>query len=494
MRSHSLEKSGNVELSAVALVTSNSYSYQLVSRRKSLVAMVSASSYHEQRLKPWKPSIQRTFVFTNVSLVDVEAGVIHENTTVKLSGGRIENIKLHSRTNDDVDPSSFSDVETRVDFRGKYLCPGLFDCHVHIVAVPGEREWQDTKSLNPTASAYRHAYVCQQMLDRGFTTVRDCGGASLALKQSIEDGLIQGPRLFIAGNFLSQTGGHGDTRGSHDHSNIECCGGGSSNFPSFICDGVPECLRAARENIRTGSDFIKIMGGGGVCSPTDRIDNVQFTSEEISAITTVAKNSQTYVTSHAYTPQSIRQAMENGVMGIEHGNMIDKETAELMAEKGAYLTPTLVTYTAMGDEKFAGYMPAESMEKNAEVYVAGLKGLKIAADAGVNICYGSDLLGHLGVTQLNEFTIRSQVLPPLAILRSATITPAKMMRQERFLGQIKQGFAADVLVLNANPLDDINILANPENHLLAVIKDGRVCMSRWTLLDQDVQRQRPYIE
>ncbi|PVH70979.1 amidohydrolase [Cadophora sp. DSE1049] len=456
--------------------------------------MGSASRYLEHRLKPWKPLVQRTFVFTNVNLVDVEAGVIHENVTIKLSGGRIEDIKLHSNTNGDAGPHSLSDLETRIDFRGKYLCPGLFDCHVHIIAVPGEREWQDTKSLNPTTSAYRQAYVCEQMLDRGFTTVRDCGGASLALKQSIEDGLIQGPRLFIAGGFLSQTGGHGDTRGSHDHSNIECCGGGSSNFPSFICDGVPECLRAARENIRTGSDFIKIMGGGGVCSPTDRIGNVQFTSEEITAITTVAKNSHTYVTSHAYTPQSIRQAMENGVLGIEHGNLIDKETADLMAAKGAYLTPTLVTYTAMGDEGFAGYMPAESMEKNAEVYVAGLQGLKIAADTGVNICYGSDLLGHLGVCQLEEFTIRSQVLPPLAILQSATITPAKMMGQEKFLGQIKQGFAADMLVLNANPLDDITILAQPEKHLLAVIKDGRVCMSRWKLLDQDIQRLRPNIE
>ncbi|KAI4677906.1 uncharacterized protein J4E84_008851 [Alternaria hordeiaustralica] len=186
--------------------------------------------------------------------------------------------------------------------------------------------------------------------------------------------------------------------------------------------------------------------------------------------------------------------MENGVMGIEHGNMIDKETAELMAQKGAYLTPTLVTYTAMGDEKFAGYMPAESMEKNAEVYVAGLRGLKIAADAGVNICYGSDLLGHLGVRQLDEFTIRSKVLPPLAILRSATITPAKMMRQEHFLGQIKQGFAADLLILNANPLEDISVLAQPERNLLAVIKDGRVCTSRWSLLDEDAHEVRPFIE
>ncbi|KAI2486837.1 Amidohydrolase [Pyrenophora tritici-repentis] len=456
--------------------------------------MVSASLYREQLQKPWKPSGQKIYVFTNVNLVDVEAGVIHENSTVTLSGGRIEDIRLQSHTNGDIAAHTSSDAATRVDFGGKYLCPGLFDCHVHIIAVPGEREWQDTKNLNLTASAYRHAYVCQQMLDRGFTAVRDCGGASLALKQSIEDSLIQGPRLFIAGAFLSQTGGHGDTRGSHDHSNIECCGGGSSNFPSFICDGAPECLRAARENIRTGSDFLKIMGGGGVCSPTDRIDNVQFTSEEIRAITTVAKNSQTFVTSHAYTPQSIRQAMENGALGIEHGSLIDEETAELMAEKGAYLTPTLVTYTAMGEEKFAGYMPAESMEKNAQVYAAGLQGLKIAADAGVNICYGSDLLGHLGMNQLNEFTIRSQVLPPLAILQSATITPAKMMGQDKFLGQIKEGFAADLLVLNANPLEDITILAQPEKHLLAVIKDGRVCMSRWRSLDQDVHKVRAYIE
>lgn len=201
------------------------------------------------------------------------------------------------------------------------------------------------------------------MLDRGFTTVRDCEGVSLALKQAIQEGIIQGPRLFIARPFLSQTGGHGDTRGAHDKSVIKCCGGGTLNFPSHICDGVPECLRSARENVRTGSDFLKIMGGGGVCSPTDRIDNIQFTDEEVRTITTVAKNCQMYVTSHAYTPASINQAINNGVLGIEHGNLIDKETAELMAAKGAYLTPTLITYSAMARDKHSGYIPRESMGK-----------------------------------------------------------------------------------------------------------------------------------
>lgn len=332
------------------------------------------------------------------------------------------------------------------------------------------------------------------MLSRGFTTVRDCGGATLALKQSIQEGLILGPRLFIAGAFLSQTGGHGDTRGAHDHTSIECCNGGSENFPSFIVDGVSECLRAARENIRTGADFLKIMGGGGVCSPTDRIDNVQFTAEEVRAITTVARNSQTYATSHAYTPASIRQAIENGVMGIEHGNLIDEETAQLMAKKGAYLTPTLVTYSAMANEKFAGYMPAESMTKNSEVFVAGLKGLKIAADAGVKICYGSDLLGHLGSAQAWEFAIRSEVLDDLAILRSATVTPAEMMGRAGDLGQIKEGYVADMLILNENPLRNIKILAEPDKHLLAVIKEGRVSVTRWSKLESDVKQEEVQIE
>jgi len=441
--------------------------------------MISEKLQHERVITPWKPASPKVYIFINASLIDPVEGSILKGSTVKLAGGIVEDVMVPSTST----PESFSENATVVDLQGKYVCPGLFDCHVHIYAVPGEKEWRDTKDLDSHTSAYRQAFVCQQMLHRGFTTVRDCGGVTLALKKAIEDGIIQGPRLFIAGRFLSQTGGHGDTRGAYDKSPIECCGGGSSNFPSHICDGVPECLRSARENVRTGSDFLKIMGGGGVCSPTDRIDNIQFTDEEIRAITTVAKNSQMYVTSHAYTPASIKQALKNGVLGIEHGNLIDKETADLMVTKGAYLTPTLVTYSAMAHEKHEGYMPRESMEKNSEVFVAGLRGLKIAADAGVNICYGSDLLGHLGACQLEEFTIRGQVLPPLAILKSATITPAKMMGHESFLGQIKPGFAVDMLILNSNPLEDINVLARPERHLLCVIKDGRICMSKWRKLE-----------
>jgi imidazolonepropionase-like amidohydrolase len=328
------------------------------------------------------------------------------------------------------------------------------------------------------------------MLHRGFTSARDCGGASLALKEAINEGVFPGPRLFIAGHALTQTGGHGDTRGPHDHT--ECCG------PVLAlgrrCDGVPECIKAAREELRTGADFIKIMAGGGVASPTDKLDSVQFTSEEVRAISTVAKNANTYVTAHAYTLRSIRHAIDNGATGIEHGNFIDAETAQYMAERDIFLTPTLIAYAEMASPEFPGFLPIESETKNAEVLRAGLRSLEIASKAGVTMCYGTDLLGPLGVAQTKEFSLRSKILSAREILQSATINPARRFGLEGFLGQIKPGFAADMIILNENPLNDISIFDYPEKHTLAVIKEGRVYHSRWSKLPQDTLTSDPVIE
>lgn len=373
-----------------------------------------------------------------------------------------------------------STSETTIDLQGIYLCPGLFDNHVHIWAVPGEATLGGLYNIDNEVSMTRQPFVVQQMLRRGFTSVRDCGGASLALKQAIEEGVIQGPRLFIAGHALSQTGGHGDSRGPHDHS--DCCG---PIALGMVCDGVPACIKAAREELRTGADFVKIMSGGGVASPTDRLENVQFTGEEVRAITEVARNANTYVTAHAYTPRSIRHAVDNGVSGIEHGNFIDEETARYMAERDIFLTPTLITYSVMASPEFRGFLPIESEEKNAQVLKLGLRSLQIASDAGVTICFGTDLLGPMGVAQTKEFALRNQVLSTKEILQSATINPAKRAGLSDFLGQIKEGFAADLLILNENPLNDISIFDKPEKHMLAVIKDGRVFHSRWSKLPQD---------
>ncbi|CEL03591.1 Putative Imidazolonepropionase and related amidohydrolases [Aspergillus calidoustus] len=422
---------------------------------------------------PWRLEPHRTFILSNANLIDPVSGEVTKNTTIHIAAGHVKSIGDDTPS----DPPSNAVV---IDLDGKYVCPGLIDSHVHLAAVPGATSLLEMKNLTPSVSLLRQPNLCQSMLDRGFTTVRDCGGATLALKESIQRGVIRGPRLFIAGHALSQTGGHGDRRDQHDEN--ECCAG-HVNGIGRIVDGVAECLKYAREELRQGSDFIKIMGGGGVASPADQIQHLQFSDEEIRAIVTVAENVGTYVTSHAYTPQAIQQAIRQGVKGIEHGNLLDEPTAIMMKESNVFLTPTLVTYATMDSSDFRNFLPAPSREKKREVLGKGLEALELANKIGVDICLGTDLLGPLHFAQSKEFLIRSAVQTPLEILRSATINPARMLKQERFLGQVAPGFAADLLILNANPLEDISVLDRPDQHLLATIKDGRVVGSRWSRLD-----------
>ncbi|GAB1210532.1 hypothetical protein APSETT445_009327 [Aspergillus pseudonomiae] len=302
--------------------------------------------------RPWQPEPQQTYIFTNANIIDPVTGSITENTSVKLSGGLISSVGSAA----ELDDTKSSTI--RIDLNGKFICPGLIDCHVHIAAVPVSASLRDLKDLSDSLSLLRQPSVCQSMLNRGFATVRDCGGASLALKDSIQEGVIPGPRLFIAGHALSQTGGHGDRRQQHDPN--ECCAG--------HVNGIG-----------------RIVDGGGVASPSDQIHHLQFSDKEIKAIVTVANNAGTYVTSHAYTPQAIQQAIRQGVKGIKHGNLLDEATAKLMKEQGVFLTPTLVTYTTMGSPEFRGFLPPASAQKNREVLHKGLHALKLASEAGVDI-------------------------------------------------------------------------------------------------------------
>lgn len=423
-------------------------------------------------LHPWRPKPQKPYLFTNANIVDPVGGTTRKGS-VLLSDGIIKSVSdtadAHAGTN-------------TIDLAGKYLCPGLIDSHVHLTAVPGADGLKDTFTMDHDRATLRQPWLCQQILRRGFTTVRDCGGASLALKDAISENVIQGPRLFISGHALSQTGGHADLRDGYTTQPAnECCGA-----IGRVCDGVDECLHSARDELRRGADFIKIMSGGGVASPTDALDHLQFSTDEIRAICSVAAARKTYVTAHAYTPESIRQAIDNGVMGIEHGNLLDEATASAMAQKGVFLTPTLITYSEMASDRWRGFLPPESQSKNEEVLRAGLRSLEIAEKAGVTMCYGTDLLGPLTAAQTREFGLRAQVQSPAKLLQSATVNPARMLGQEKRLGQIQPGFVADMLVLDCNPLDDMTIFDRPDAHLLAVIKDGWVQVSRWTKLAPEI--------
>ncbi|KAL4809558.1 hypothetical protein BDV18DRAFT_132334 [Aspergillus unguis] len=426
-------------------------------------------------IKPWLQGPSSPYLLTNANIVDVAAGTIIPNQHILITNGRITSISSSP-------PSTLPASHITVDCTTKYLTPGLFDAHVHFVAVPGFTSLSTAFGNFNDVSLLRQPYVAAQMLHRGFTSVRDCGGAQLAFKQAIEEGIFPGPRLFIAGHALSQSGGHGDIRSSHDH--VQCCAG-HTNGLGRICDGVPACMQAVREEIRSGADFIKIMGSGGVSTPTDRLEQVQFTVDEVRAMVECAENAGTYVTAHAYTPKAILHAINNGVRGIEHGNFVTEEVARVMVDKGVYLTPTLISYAEMDSERWRGYLPPDGQEKNTEVLSAGLKSLKIASDAGVTICYGSDLLGPLGLAQTGEFRLRAQALTALQVLQSATINPAKMVGRENEIGQIKEGFFADILFLEKNPLDDVTVFDRPEEYVLGVMKEGRVYKSRWSGLKED---------
>ncbi|KZT72285.1 Xaa--Pro dipeptidase, partial [Daedalea quercina L-15889] len=421
--------------------------------------------------KPWvrREPVPR-LILTNAKVVDpATSSVLPGVHTVITKDGHVSAVVPGEYAYElSQDEKTVPPVE--VDLAGKYICPGLVDCHVHITAVPGSKSLADMATERQETVWFRSTYALREMLLRGFTTVRDTGGATKALADAVSEGLIFGPRVIQCGRGLSQTGGHGDIGST-------CCGGGHGHMIGRVCDGVPDVLKAVREELRGGADFIKVHCGGGVASPTDAIETVQFTAEELRAITTTCTQmGNKMTTAHAYTDAAVLHAIQNGVRAIEHGNLISKSTA-YMQVKGIFLTPTLSCYGIMVRSPFEDYLPPEGKVKNEQVMARGLDALKVADEAGVVICYGSDLLNNLQALQTEEFTVRAAALPAAKVLQHATTNAAKLLRDPK-LGTVSQGSYADILILDANPLEDVRILDYPEDHLLAVIKSGVVFSSR----------------
>jgi imidazolonepropionase-like amidohydrolase len=355
-----------------------------------------------------------------------------------------------------------------VDVRGRVVMPGLCDAHVHVTAVTPD--FAQLRRWSSTYVAARTGHVLRGMLMRGFTTVRDVGGADWGLARAIEEGHLVGPRLLFAGHAISQTGGHGDMRGpGEDAEEITCLHG-----LGRVADGVPAVLEACRDEIRKGATHLKLMVSGGVASPTDRLTNTQFSRDEIRAAVEEAEAAGIYVTAHAYTSRAVRRAVECGVRGIEHGNLLDEPTLRLMAERGAFLIPTLSVVHAVIREGIEAGFPAELREKMFAVFETGTRVVDMARRAGVKLVYGTDLLGAMHRYQLEEFAIRGQVMSPADLVRSATTVAAELFQREGELGVVAPGARADLLVLDGNPLEDLGVLQDPERHLRMIVKDGVV--------------------
>ena len=358
-----------------------------------------------------------------------------------------------------------------IDVRGRVVMPGLIDCHVHVAA--SMMDLALNAQLPAALAVLRTVPILQGMLARGFTTVRDLGGAPPSLAEAIALGLTPGPRLICCGKALSKTGGHSDARPryqTHDPNQ------GSSNFGALgrIADGVDEVRLACRQLLREGAAFIKVMANGGVASPTDPVHWYGYTPDELRAAVEEARDAHTYVAAHVYTAAGITRAVECGVHSLEHCNRIDAAAAQLAARSGCVAVPTLVTYEALAEDGPSLGLPPASIAKIDAVRNAGLDSLAILRDAGVTMAFGTDLLGPTHVRQCEEFAIRARVLPAREILASATTVGAKLIGMEGQLGVVAEGAIADLLVVDRSPLEDITVLAAPDRNLRLVMKEGVV--------------------
>jgi imidazolonepropionase-like amidohydrolase len=399
-------------------------------------------------------------IFANAGVLDGTSRERREDHHVLVEGKQIREVSDR--------PIRSAAAET-IDLDGRTLMPGLIDAHVHVLAVDAALARLADRPV--TLLTLQAAQVLEGMLARGFTTIRDAGGADGGLAEAVEEGLVRGPRIFPSGMALSQTGGHGDTRPrTQSVVTCACCEGGINL--SRIADGVTDCRRAARDELRKGATQIKILASGGVASPYDPIWNLQYSEEEVRAIVEEARAWHTYVLAHAYSPEAIRRSIDFGVRSIEHGNLIDRATAEHVAGADGFVVPTLVTYDALHRHGREFGFPEVSMAKLAEVREAGLRSLEILQSAGVKIGYGTDLLGPMHRYQSREFVIRAEAMSSFDIIRSATIVNAELLNRPGELGVVAPGARADLIAVDADPLADISLLDGQGEHLTHIMKDG----------------------
>jgi imidazolonepropionase-like amidohydrolase len=360
--------------------------------------------------------------------------------------------------------------DNEIDAKNHFVMPGLIDCHVHVIATTADLK--ANADLPNSLLAYRMMALMKNMISRGFTTVRDLGGADVGIVDAIEEGLLVAPRLVICGKALSQTGGHTDYRGRYNPRSVDYYRD-QIGAMGRIVDGVDDLRRACREEIKGGANFIKLMANGGVSSPTDPIGFLGFSVAELEAAVEEASNAETYVAGHLYTDEAINRALDAGVYSIEHANLIKRETARRVAEKRAVVVPTNITYELLGTRGADFGLPPESIAKVADVRDAGLEALTMLHEEGVLMGYGSDLLGGMQQYQSGEFPLRGRFLPAHDVIRSATLDAAKVMRMEGQIGCIAEGAHADLIMVRSNPLDDLSVLDGQGEHINAIMKDGR---------------------
>ena len=396
-----------------------------------------------------------------------------ESASVLVEGNLIKAVSI-----DPIDAAG----ATVIDGAGRTLIPGLTDAHVHIM-------WNDDVETliyksPPEYAGAMAAVSAQRMLHRGFTTVRDCGGPSFGLKMAIDAGVVPGPRILPSGAFISQTSGHGDFDPRLFYMSAHFTGQLEPAYLrgwTIIADGVPEVQKAARENLRYGATQLKIMGSGSITGAHDPLDVTEYTLEEMQAIVKEAGHWGTYATVHAYSDESVRSAVTAGVRSVEHGLFASEETLQMMKDKDVFFSTQFLSYSKKPED--IG-MSGETAAKYLEAQRGARAGYERAKELGLKMAWGTDILGpiDLGPFQSQEFIARAEYFTPYEILVQATSLNAQLFErsgkrhpyQEGPLGVIEAGAYADLLIVDGNPLEDISLLATPDDKIVLIMKDGTI--------------------
>ena len=372
------------------------------------------------------------------------------------------------------DPIEAPDDATVLDGDNRVLTPGFIDLHVHLTQhVPWDQQGAHSTVVGAVAGD-----VARHFLDSGFTTIRDAGGTHPDLARAIELGTLYGPRVFPSGAVLSQTAGHGDARHSDQgHPGLQGENPYSVADTHVIVDGVDQHLMAVRENLRHGATQIKIMGGGGVMSDYDPIHSLQPSPAEIRAAVQAASDFDTYVLAHAYTSEAARRLADNGVKCIEHGLLIDDATAKYLKEKDIVISTQLVVFREL---KNLPGITQTNLDK-LDVVLKGQENLiSLIKKYGITTGFSTDLIGGMYPMLTREFTERAMYWTPVEVLVQATSESAEIIRMAGRLnrhgnfGEIREGWVADILLINGNPLEDISVLRDPENNLALIMKGGAI--------------------
>ena len=412
-------------------------------------------------------------LFENVRIFAGTSARLSAPSNVLVVGNLIQSISTQA-----IAPPAGSSLK-RIQGGGRTLMPGLIDNHVHIaLSTTGQAEL-----LSPATTAEllqaRATAEAGDILMRGFTSVRDMGGPMLTARPAIDRGELPGPRIYPSGAMISQTSGHGDSRLPQERSRrfFGEVSKGEQLGANYIADGRDEVLTATRENLRAGATQIKVMAGGGAASAYDPLDVTQYTLDEMKAAVEAASDWNTYVTVHAYTPRAVRRAVEAGVLCIEHGQLLDEDTMKLLADRGIWLSLQVLDPAPPTAPESTRLKKAQVLDGTNDAYVWAKK-------YGVKLAWGTDFLfdPRQNSKQASNILKLKQWFTPAEILKMVTHDNAQLLAlsgprnpyQAGRLGLVEAGAYADLLLVDGDPLVNIDIIGDPAKNFVVIMKDGKV--------------------